>query len=109
MNTYGQTRVKIKTVCLFPMDTCAITGKKVSVMEAKGHPLCMNLDHEIPVARGGRNELSNAQLLKEKINSMKGDMTNEEFFDEIFDIFRADPFIDYVEKVKKCKILIKNK
>ena len=78
-------------------------------MEAKGHPLAANLDHEIPVARGGRNELSNAQLLKEKINSMKGDMTNEELFDEIFDIFRADPFINYVEKVKKCKILIKNK
>ena len=100
---------KDKNGLSFPYASCAITGKRVSVMEAKGHPLAANLDHEIPVARGGRNELSNAQLLKEKINSMKGDMTKEELFDEIFDIFRADPFINNVEKVKKCKILIKNK
>ena len=78
-------------------------------MEAKGHPLAANLDHEIPVARGGRNELSNAQLLKERINSMKGDMTNEEFFDEIFDVVNGDAFTKYIEKVKKCQIRIKHK
>lgn len=100
---------KDKNGLSFPYASCAITGKKVSVMEAKGHPLAANLDHEIPVARGGRNELSNAQLLKERINSMKGDMTNEEFFDEIFDVVNGDAFTKYIEKVKKCQIRIKHK
>ena len=100
---------KDKNGLSFPYVTCAITGKKHSVMEAQAHPLIMNLDHEIPVARGGRNELENCQPLGTAINQIKGDRTNEELFDILFDIFRADPFINYVEKVKKCKILIKNK
>ena len=105
----GGNEGKDKNGLSFPYVTCAITGKKHSVMEAQAHPLSMNLDHEIPVARGGRNELENCQPLGTAINQIKGDRTNEELFDILFDIFRADPFINYVEKVKKCKILIKNK
>ena len=77
---------KDKNGLSFPYVTCAITGKKHSVMEAQAHPLSMNLDHEIPVARGGRNELKNCQPLGTAINQIKGDRTNEELFDILFDI-----------------------
>ena len=36
-------------------------------------------------------------------------MTNEEFFDEIFDVVNGDAFTKYIEKVKKCQIRIKHK
>jgi 5-methylcytosine-specific restriction endonuclease McrA len=80
---------KDKNGLSFPYVTCAITGNKHSVMEAQSHPLGMNLDHIIPVARGGRNELENCQPLGTKINQMKGDMTNEEFFEQINKIIKG--------------------
>tara|TARA_Y100000114_G_C11660304_1_gene278694 strand:+ start:78 stop:770 length:693 start_codon:yes stop_codon:yes gene_type:complete len=92
-----------------PYVSCSITGRKVSVMAPKGHPLAANIDHEIPAARGGTNEISNAQILAEKINEIKGDMTNEELFEQIYGIIINEPFIKFMEKSKKCQILIKHK
>ena len=91
---------KDKNGLSFPYASCAITGKKVSVMEAKGHPLAANLDHEI-LLQGVVETNYQCTIIKERINSMKGDMTNEEFFDEIFDVVNGDAFTKYIEKVKK--------
>ena len=82
----------------FPYITCAITGERRSVMEAQSHPLSMNLDHEIPVAKGGRNELENCQPLGTKINQMKGDMTNEEFFAQIRKIIEGPAYKKWNKK-----------
>lgn len=38
-----------------------------------------SLDHKIPVSRGGRNTIDNLQWVTQRINSMKSDMTHEEF------------------------------
>src|SRR5689334_3118329 len=39
----------------------------------------VSLDHKMPVARGGRNELSNIQFVCKGCNKAKGDFTDEEY------------------------------
>ena len=51
---------------------CALSGVRLDVETAE-------LDHKIPVSRGGTNELSNLQWIHKKINRAKGTLTNEEF------------------------------
>jgi hypothetical protein len=84
----------------FPWIACKITGKKVSVMVPKGHYYACNLDHVLPVARGGANELENCQPLTDKINYAKGDMTNEEFFDMITTVTQGDMYKKYMKGKK---------
>lgn len=53
--------------------TCPYTGRKlVPGVNA-------NLDHKMPVSRGGKHELDNLQWVDSQINRMKTDMTHEEF------------------------------
>jgi 5-methylcytosine-specific restriction endonuclease McrA len=51
---------------------CALTGVRLEVETAE-------LDHKVPVSRGGTNDLSNLQWVHKSINRAKGTMTNEEF------------------------------
>lgn len=51
---------------------CALTGKELSPEDAE-------LDHKIPISRGGTNQLSNLQWVDKSINRAKTSMTNEEF------------------------------
>ena len=53
---------------------CALTGVRLEVETAE-------LDHKIPVCRGGTNDLSNLQWIHKSINRAKGTMTNEEFIE----------------------------
>jgi 5-methylcytosine-specific restriction endonuclease McrA len=53
---------------------CALTGVRLEVETAE-------LDHKIPVSRGGTNDLSNLQWIHKSINRAKGTMTNEEFIE----------------------------
>lgn len=76
----------------FPWTTCKITGRKVSVMVPKGHYYACNLDHILPVARGGANELENCQVLADKVNYAKGDMTNDEFLDMVTLITKGEMY-----------------
>jgi len=62
---------------------CAISGRDINLAARRGEPGESNLDHIIPRAQGGSNELDNLQPLSTRINQMKGNMTNEEFKEEI--------------------------
>ena len=84
----------------FPWVACKITGRKVSVMVPKGHHYACNLDHILPAARGGPNNVENCQPLDERINAMKVDMTNEEFFDKVAEVTRGDMYKKYMKGKK---------
>ena len=51
---------------------CALTGIDLT-------PATVSLDHIIPIASGGPDDMSNVQLVHVKINEMKGVMANDEF------------------------------
>lgn len=53
---------------------CALSGVKLDIDTAE-------LDHKVPLARGGTNDLSNLQWVHKKINRAKGTMTNDEFIE----------------------------
>ena len=56
----------------------------------------LTVDHVIPRAKGGKNELSNYVILCSKCNPMKGPMGVEEFFKQIKQIL--DNAEDYGER-----------
>jgi 5-methylcytosine-specific restriction endonuclease McrA len=51
---------------------CALSGRLLTPEDAA-------LDHILALTRGGRHELTNAQVLHKDINRAKGTLTNEEF------------------------------
>lgn len=53
---------------------CALTGRKIDILK---DPYC--IDHIIPVAKGGTNELENMAIVVPEANAAKSDLTNEEF------------------------------
>ena len=61
---------------------CALTGEPIDLDARKGEPGYSNLDHELARARGGSNDADNCQPLSSVVNTMKGDMTNEELFEK---------------------------
>lgn len=52
--------------------SCALTGRPLNPQEAA-------LDHVLPISRGGRHEITNAQVLHKDVNRAKGTLTNDEF------------------------------
>jgi len=53
---------------------CALTGRKIDILKDS---YC--IDHIIPVAKGGTNELENMAIVIPEANAAKSDLTNEEF------------------------------
>lgn len=51
---------------------CALTGVRLEADQAE-------LDHKIPLSRGGSNAISNLQWILKEVNRAKGTMDNEEF------------------------------
>lgn len=51
---------------------CALSGVRLE-------PATAELDHKIPLSRGGTNDLGNLQWLSRDVNRAKGTMDNEEF------------------------------
>jgi hypothetical protein len=51
---------------------CALSGVRLEPKNAE-------LDHKIPLSRGGTNDLGNLQWLARDVNRAKGTMDNEEF------------------------------
>jgi 5-methylcytosine-specific restriction endonuclease McrA len=54
---------------------CYLTGRPINLLEPKTY----QLDHIVPVAKGGKNELANCGLTCKEANMAKGEMTLEEF------------------------------
>ena len=51
---------------------CALTGVRLE-------PKTAELDHKVPLSRGGTNDLGNLQWLSREVNRAKGAMDNDEF------------------------------
>lgn len=51
---------------------CALTGRQLT-------PATAALDHVLPISRGGKHMIRNAQMLDKVVNKAKGTLTNEEF------------------------------
>ena len=56
---------------------CYLTGRPINLADTKSY----NLDHIIPVAKGGDNSLENCGLLCRAANMAKSDMSVVEFLD----------------------------
>lgn len=52
---------------------CYLSGERINLFENN-----YNLDHVLPVSRGGENTLNNLGILHEEVNSMKHSLTPEE-------------------------------
>ena len=55
-------------------ERCALTGIQLTPDDA-------NLDHIIPIASGGKHEMSNVQVVHKTINRMKGTLPQGEFIE----------------------------
>ena len=51
---------------------CALTGVRLE-------PKSAELDHKVPLSRGGTNDLANLQWLSREVNRAKGTMDSDEF------------------------------
>ncbi len=59
-----------------PNPKCYLTGESIDLLNSSSY----SLDHIIPRSRGGDNSLENCNICLRKINSMKTDLTLEEFY-----------------------------
>ena len=53
---------------------CALSGVKLT-------PEMAELDHKVPLSKGGSNAISNVQWVHKRINRMKGSMKQDDFID----------------------------
>ena len=82
----------------YPYTVCAFTGKTVSVMAADGEVDAMSFDHIVAVSKGGANNLSNIQPLSQRVNEMKKNDNNEEFFSRVRDIIEGPAYKEWLNK-----------
>ena len=54
---------------------CYLTGISINILEDD-----YQLDHILPISKGGTNELSNMGITCPEVNQMKRGLTNEELF-----------------------------
>lgn len=66
---YENNRKKI----LATQEVCALCGNIVDKNLPAGHPWSAEIDHKIPVSRGGSSDLENLQLTHRKCNRAKWD------------------------------------
>ena len=60
---------------------CALSGVRLDLQTAE-------LDHKIPIARGGSNALRNLQWVHKDVNRCKNTLTNDEFIEVCLRIAR---------------------
>ena len=82
----------------FPYTVCNFTGKTVSVMASDGEVDAMSFDHIVAVSKGGANSLTNIQPLSQRVNEMKKNDTNEEFFSRVRDVEEGPAYKEWLSK-----------
>lgn len=55
---------------------CYLTGKKINLSDTSSY----SLDHRVPTARGGTNDLDNLEICSIEANRAKADLPLEEFY-----------------------------
>ena len=71
---------------------CQLCGRKLT-------PHTMTLDHIIPFADGGSNELDNLQAVCQQCNQLKANIYPEQFFDRITEIFMCQMERKYTDNL----------
>ena len=83
----------------YPYVSCAMTGRRGSVMAKNKSPERITLDHILSKHAGGENNLeTNMQPLLQVINEMKQEHTTGDFFTMIKWIIEGPQFKSWVEK-----------
>lgn len=67
-----------KKIILATQNICGICGKPVDKSLKYPHPMSPTVDHIIPCAKGGSDDLDNLQLAHRQCNRMKSDKMPEE-------------------------------
>jgi len=60
-----------------PNPTCYLTGTPIDLEDSSNY----NLDHIIPTSRGGSNNIDNLQICIKDVNTAKGQLMLDEFYD----------------------------
>lgn len=68
---------------------CYLTGKKIDLEDFESY----NLDHIVPVSKGGDNSIENMGLALKRVNQGKSDMTKEEFIKMCKDVVEHSTII----------------
>lgn len=71
---------------------CQLCGRKLT-------PNTMTIDHIIPFADGGSNELDNLQAVCQQCNQLKANIYPEQFFDRITEIFMCQMEKKYTDNI----------
>lgn len=58
---------------------CGLCGVRMNLDYGKGNRAKATIDHKLPLSRGGRNTQNNLWLVCQLCNSLKGNLTVEEF------------------------------
>lgn len=69
---------KNKKIILATQSVCGICGQMIDKSLKYPHPMSATVDHIIPCAKGGSDELDNLQLAHRKCNRLKSDKMPEE-------------------------------
>lgn len=69
---------KNKKIILATQSICGICGQPIDKSLRYPHPMSPTVDHIIPCAKGGSDELDNLQLAHRKCNRMKSDHMPED-------------------------------
>lgn len=67
-----------KKIILATQSICGICGQPIDKSLKYPHPMSPTVDHIIPCAKGGSDDLDNLQLAHRKCNRMKSDNMPEE-------------------------------
>lgn len=68
---------------------CYLTGRAINLNNSSEY----NLDHRVPVSRGGDNFLENCELACKQANQAKSDLTPEEFFQLCKEVLEYNGYI----------------
>lgn len=74
---------------------CYLSGRKIDINDSSSY----NLDHIIPVSKGGKNSLENLGLANPLANKAKSDMTVDEFIELCADVVKWNGY--RLIKIKK--------
>ena len=72
-----------ESAILKPIDLWRIAKKqkcKCALSDLKLNSETVSVDHIIPISKGGKNSIDNVRLVDGRINKMRNDMNDEEFF-----------------------------
>ena len=101
-NYFWPNNVKDEHGTRFPRTLCRYSGVPIDFEAAPNDLEFATFDHKIASSKGGLNEVTNCQPLHGKVNSMKGDMSEYEFFEWVYKIKEYKLFKEWEKKYEEA-------